>query len=111
MPGEIQDGMGHSRFEALLSEAIDGLLSGSQKEAFETHGRTCPACGPLLADVVAGQQLLKSLEELEPPVHVAAVGRSREAEQIDRLGEQHERNGRADRDQCRCVELEGHGRP
>src|SRR5437868_1389319 len=68
MPGEIQHGMGHSQFEALLSEAIDGRLSGSQKEAFEAHGRTCPACRPLLADVVAGQQLLKSLQEVEPPI-------------------------------------------
>src|SRR5215470_15551365 len=70
MPGEIQNGMGHSQFEALLSDAIDGRLTGSQKDAFDAHGRTCPACGPLLADVIAGMKLLNSLEELDPPKHM-----------------------------------------
>jgi hypothetical protein len=57
-------------FEALLSEAIDGQLSSARKEIFEAHGRACPICGPLLTDALAGQQWLKSLEEIEPPAHL-----------------------------------------
>jgi len=70
MPGEIKHGIECSQFEALLSEALDGQLSGSQKQSFEAHGRVCGICGPLLADALVGQQLLKSLEDVEPPVHL-----------------------------------------
>ena len=70
MAGEIKHGIECGQFEALLSEAIDGQLSGPRKQAFETHGRVCTICGPLLADALVGQQLLKSLEEIEPPVHL-----------------------------------------
>jgi len=70
MPGETKHGIECSQFEALLSEALDGQLSGSPKESFEAHGRVCAICGPLLADAVAGQQWLKSLEEVEPPAHL-----------------------------------------
>ena len=72
MPGETKHGIECSQFEALLSEAIDGKLSGSSKESesFEAHARVCAICGPLLADAVAGQQWLKSLEEVEPPPHL-----------------------------------------
>ena len=70
MLGEIKHGIECSQFEALLSEALDGQLSGSQKQSFEAHGRVCGICGPLLADALVGQQLLKSLEDVEPPVHL-----------------------------------------
>jgi len=70
MAGETKFGIECSQFEALLSEALDGRLSGSQKESFEAHGRVCANCGPLLADAIVGQELLKSLEEVEPPVHL-----------------------------------------
>jgi hypothetical protein len=70
MPGEIKHGIECTQFEALLSEAMDGQLSGPRKLSFEAHGRICSNCGPLLADALVGQQLLKSLEEVEPPVHL-----------------------------------------
>jgi hypothetical protein len=72
MPGETKHGIECSQFEALLSEAIDGKLSGSprENESFEAHARVCAICGPLLADAVAGHQWLKSLEEVEPPPHL-----------------------------------------
>ncbi len=70
MPGETKHGIECSQFEALLSEALDGQLSGSGKQSFEAHGRVCSICGPLLADAVAGRQWLKSLEEVEPPAHL-----------------------------------------
>jgi hypothetical protein len=60
-------GMQCSEFDALLSQAIDGTLSGERLTAFEAHGRVCQLCGPLLQEAEAGHGWLKSLEEVEPP--------------------------------------------
>ena len=70
MPEEIKPGIECTEFEALLSEAIEGQLRGARKESFDAHRGTCAVCGPLFADVQAGQQWLRSLEEVEPPVHL-----------------------------------------
>ncbi|MGB9071955.1 MAG: zf-HC2 domain-containing protein [Terriglobales bacterium] len=59
-----------TEFEILLSEALDGHLSGARQESFEAHSRVCPVCGPLLAEVQAGQRWLRSLEAVEPPAHL-----------------------------------------
>ena len=56
-----------SEFDALLSQAIDGTLSGERLQAFEAHARECQLCGLLLRDAEAGRSWLKSLEEVEPP--------------------------------------------
>src|SRR5712692_3229745 len=56
-----------SEFDALLSQAIDGTLSGERLTAFEAHGRDCQLCGPLLHEAEAGHVWLKSLQEVEPP--------------------------------------------
>jgi hypothetical protein len=56
-----------SEFDALLSQAIDGTLSGERLTAFEAHGRECKNCGPLLSEAEAGRSWLKSLEEVDPP--------------------------------------------
>src|ERR1700686_2788442 len=77
MPGETKHGshgqMECAEFEALLSEALDGngRLSGARKESFEAHRRICAVCGPMFAEVQAGQQWLRtlSLETVEPPAH------------------------------------------
>jgi hypothetical protein len=70
--GGRSHGIECSEFEALLSEAMDrdGELSAARKESFDAHRRICPTCGPLFADVQAGQKWLKSLETVEPPVHL-----------------------------------------
>jgi hypothetical protein len=72
MPDETKHGVECTEFEALLSDAIDGdgRLSAARQESFEAHRRTCAICGPLLADVRAGQQWLRSLEQVEPPPHL-----------------------------------------
>ena len=58
-----------TEFEALVSDALEGRLSPARKESFEAHRRVCAVCGPLLADVQAGQQWLRALalEPAEPP--------------------------------------------
>lgn len=70
MPEETKGGMQCTEFEALLTEAIEGQLTGAQKDGFEAHRRSCAICGPLFADVQAGQQWLRSLEQVEPPAHL-----------------------------------------
>ncbi len=77
MPGETKHGIECTEFEALLSSAIDGnaldgdgQLSPARKQSFEAHRRVCLVCGPLFEDVQAGQQWLRSLEAVEPPVHL-----------------------------------------
>ena len=67
MKEKEQNGMQCSEFDALLSQAIDGTLSGERLAAFEAHGRVCQLCGPLLNEAEAGHGWLKSLEEVEPP--------------------------------------------
>jgi len=54
-------------FELLLTDAIDGVLTGAGLGRFQAHARTCKACGPLLAEAEAGRNWLKGLTEVEPP--------------------------------------------
>ncbi len=54
-------------FDSLLTDALDGVLSGAQLEGFQAHARSCSVCGPLLAEVTAGRNWLKDLTEVEPP--------------------------------------------
>ena len=70
MAGQQHNGMQCSEFDALLSQAIDGTLSGERLTAFEAHGRECRMCGPLLQEAEAGRGWLKSLEEVEPPLEL-----------------------------------------
>jgi len=56
-----------ARFEALLSEALDGTLGEPVLAEFRSHAAACADCGPLLAAAQAGMNWLKSLPEAEPP--------------------------------------------
>ncbi|MGA8686812.1 MAG: zf-HC2 domain-containing protein [Candidatus Sulfotelmatobacter sp.] len=68
MPDHTSNGMQCHEFEGLLSDAIDGVLTGAQLDRFQAHVRTCSACRPLFAEVEAGRNWLKDLTEVEPPV-------------------------------------------
>jgi putative zinc finger protein len=57
-----------NEFDVLLSDALDGVLSGSGLDRFQAHARVCKVCGPLLAEAEAGRNWLKGLTEVEPPV-------------------------------------------
>ena len=66
---ESKPGMQCLEFDALLSDAMDGSLSGTELARFEAHRSSCPSCGPMFAEVRTGMQLLRSLAEVEPPAH------------------------------------------
>jgi hypothetical protein len=70
MPDDTKHGANCTEFEALLSDAIEGRLTGAAKESFDAHRRMCAVCGPLFADAVAGREFLVSLEPVEPPAHL-----------------------------------------
>jgi hypothetical protein len=56
-----------NEFEPLLTDALDGVLTGAQLERFQAHADICKVCGPLLAEAEAGRNWLKGLTEVEPP--------------------------------------------
>ena len=68
MPDHTSNGMQCHEFDGLVSDALDGVLTGVQLDRFQAHSRTCSACGPLFAEVTAGRNWLKDLTEVEPPV-------------------------------------------
>src|ERR1700691_3044449 len=68
MPNHTSNGMQCHEFDSLLSDALDGVLTGAQLDTFHAHSRTCSVCGPLFAEVQAGRNWLKDLTEVEPPV-------------------------------------------
>ena len=67
MPDNTSNGVQCHEFDTLLSDALDGVLTGVQLDAFHAHTRTCSVCGPLFAEVQAGRNWLKDLTEVEPP--------------------------------------------
>src|SRR5207247_6579521 len=67
MPDQTSNGMKYHEFENLLTDAIDGVLTGTGLDRFQAHVRVCRACGPLFADAEAGRNWLKGLTEVEPP--------------------------------------------
>ena len=68
MPDQTRNGMQCNEFELLLTDAIDGVLTGTGLDRFQAHAGVCKACGPLLAEAEAGRNWLKGLTEVEPPV-------------------------------------------
>jgi hypothetical protein len=67
MPEQTQNGRQCHEFEALLSDALDGVLSGVELDRFQAHAQSCAMCGPLLTEAEAGRTWLKGLTEVEPP--------------------------------------------
>jgi hypothetical protein len=70
MPDQTSNGMKCNEFDSLLSDALDGVLSGAALDRFQAHARSCKACGPLFAEAEAGRSWLKDLEEVEPPTNL-----------------------------------------
>lgn len=72
MPDHTSNGMRCNEFDLLLSDALDGVLSGTGLDRFQAHARTCKTCGPLLEEAEAGRQWLKGLTEVEPPASLVS---------------------------------------
>ena len=70
MAGETKNGMQCAGFDVLLTDALDGQLTGERLERFQGHARVCAVCGPLFQEAEAGQRWMKSLDEVEPPVNL-----------------------------------------
>src|SRR5216683_3999362 len=67
MPEQTNNGMQCHEFDVLLTDALDGVLTGGKLNRFQAHARSCKACGPLFAEAEAGRNWLKGLTEVEPP--------------------------------------------
>jgi len=61
-------------WEALLTDALDGLLPAGQQAAFAAHAETCENCGDLFARVKQGQEWLTYLHD-EPQAPVDLISR------------------------------------
>jgi len=72
MPEHTNHGMGCNEFDLLLSDALDGVLTGVELDRFQVHAQSCKACGPLFAEAEAGRSWLKGLTEVEPPATLVA---------------------------------------
>ncbi len=70
MTGEPKSGMPCAEFDALLTEALDGLLAGERLAKFETHKQECAACAVLFQESRNGFDWLHGLEEVEPPANL-----------------------------------------
>jgi hypothetical protein len=68
MPEHTSNGMQCNEFDALLTDMLDGVLTGKELDRFQSHAKSCKACGPLLAEAEAGRNWLRELTEVEPPV-------------------------------------------
>ena len=72
MPDLTNNGMQCTEFDSLLTDALDGVLTGVQLDRFQAHARVCRTCGPLLSEAEAGRNWLKDLTEVEPPASLVA---------------------------------------
>src|ERR1700752_4948503 len=72
MPDPTRNGMQCNEFDQLLTDALDGVLSGAALDRFQAHAETCKACGPLLAEAEAGRNWLKGLTEVQPPASLVS---------------------------------------
>jgi Putative zinc-finger len=70
MAAEHHNDMQCSEFDALLSDALDQILTGPKAQAFQSHAKSCPVCGPLLAEAEVGKRWLEQLVEVDPPQHL-----------------------------------------
>jgi len=70
MQNPDQNGMKCAEFDSRLADALDGIMSGKELEAFRAHAEACSDCGPLFTQAESGMNWLKSLAEVEPPANL-----------------------------------------
>lgn len=67
MSGESKFEMQCAEFDALLADALDGVLKGEKLASFERHKTDCRACNVIFAEAEAGLKWMFALDEVEPP--------------------------------------------
>jgi hypothetical protein len=60
-----------TEFDALLTDALDGVLNGPKLVRFNTHKSGCAACAEMFSEAQAGMNWLKALPEMDPPAGFA----------------------------------------
>jgi anti-sigma factor RsiW len=56
-----------TELESILADYLDGTLANSERAALELHAAECASCREFMAEVTSGANLLKGLQEIEPP--------------------------------------------
>lgn len=61
-----------AEFEAMLTDALDGMLGKADQSRFQTHLAVCSSCAPLFNEAEAGLKWLSALKEDEavPPARM-----------------------------------------
>jgi hypothetical protein len=69
MNGEKTTRMQCAEFEAMLTDALDGMLGETDEARFQAHLAVCENCAPLFNEAEAGLKWLSALkqDEAEPP--------------------------------------------
>ncbi|HXZ79329.1 MAG TPA: zf-HC2 domain-containing protein [Terriglobales bacterium] len=67
MPEIDQNGIECQEFEALMSDALDGVLSGTALMRFDAHRAHCSNCATMFNEAMTGLSLLKALPAVDPP--------------------------------------------
>lgn len=67
MSGESKFEMQCAEFDALLADALDGVLTGEKLSSFQQHKTSCKSCGALFAETESGLNWMNVLDEVEPP--------------------------------------------
>jgi hypothetical protein len=60
-----------AEFDALLTDALDGVLGGPNLVRFNLHKSGCAACSEMFSEAEAGMNFLQALPELDPPAGFA----------------------------------------
>ncbi len=74
-PVRSGEGTSCAECEAMLMDALDGVLSTKEKAAFELHIATCAECSQMLADAKRGASLLEMLKSPRPEPSSALLER------------------------------------
>jgi Putative zinc-finger len=72
MNGEKKNRMQCAEFEAMLTDALDGMLGEADESRFQAHLAVCSNCAPLFNEAQLGLKWLSALkeDEAEPPARM-----------------------------------------
>jgi hypothetical protein len=74
-PARSGEGTSCAECEAMLMDALDGVLSAKEQAAFDLHIATCAECGQMLEDAKRGAAMLEVLKFYRPEPSAALFER------------------------------------